>query len=157
MRILTEALVEKAIELARPTALAILGEKGTTWGPKWVSGCVKGPGLSREVAFDIGEVSERWEPEWGVRVRFIDIARSKLRVVEREGTPTSVLIATEPWRLEEGEYLYEGGVTRNGICVAVSGAEGRADEAIAEVVVSVIVMLAFMDVSERVKENRWQI
>ncbi len=157
MRILTKDLVKKAIELARPSALAILNEAGTTWGPKWVSGCVKGPGLSTEVTFDFGEVSDRWEPEWGVQVKFIDIARTKMRVLEREGIPTSVLIATEPWRLEQGEYLYEGGVTRNGISVAVSGAEGRADEAIAEMVLSAIVMLAFMDVNDRVRQNRMQI
>ena len=157
MRILTNEMVDKAIALAKPSALAILNEKGTTWGPKWVSGCVKGPGLSSEVAFDFGEISDRWQPEWGNRVNFSDVARSKLRVVEREGIPTSVLIATKPWQLEEGEYLYEGGVVRNGICVAVSGAEGRADEAIAEIVLSAIVMLAFMDVNERVKENRMEI
>lgn len=155
MKIITEGLVKKAIELVRPAAEKILNAEDTTWGPKWVEGLIKAPGLEEELSFLFGKVTE-WNPSWGA-IFFSKIVAAKLQVVKREGVNTSILVATKPWKLEEGEYLYPGGAVRDGICVAVSGAKGRTDEAIAEMVISAIVMLAFLETEKRLKEGQEQI
>lgn len=157
MRILTEELVEKAIELVRPSAEKILKDEGTTWGPKWVEGKVKVPGLEEIIKFDFGTTLRTWDPKWGEEKYFSEIAEKKLRVADREGVNTSIVVATRPWNLKEGEYLYAGGATRNGISVAVSGAKSKTDEALAEMIISAIVMLALLEAERRLKEGEEQI
>jgi len=156
MRILTEDLVEKAIELVKPGVESILNAEGTTWGPKRIQGWVIGPGLKRPISFMIGSL-EDWKKEWGEIMNFHPIALSKLAVSAREGLPTSVIVAEKPWLLKDEEYLYPGGTTRDGITVAVSGAKGRVDEAIAEMVLSAIRMLAFLEADRRIQEKQMQI
>jgi len=154
MRILTEELIRKAIELARPGVQNILDTEGMTWGPKWVYGWATGPGIPEDekILFSFGQVDPNWKsPDFGL------IAYEKMLTVEREKLPTSVIASTKPWLLEDDEYLYAGATTRDGISVAVSGAMGRVDEAIAEIVLSLIVMLALMDADQRIKEDRMQI
>lgn len=157
MRILTEEWVKEAIELVRPSAEKILNTVGTTWGPKWVEGRIKVSGLEEIIKFDFGTTSRTWDPKWGEEKYFGEIAEKKLRVADREGVNTSVVVATQPWNLKEGEYLYDGGATRNGITVAVSGAKSKTDEAIAEMVISAIVMLALLETGRRVEEGRERI
>jgi hypothetical protein len=157
MMILTEAMVRGAIELVRSTAEVILGAIDTTWGPRWVEGRVKVPGVEKILKFDFGTTDREWNPEWGKEKYFGEIAEAKLRVVEREGVNTRIVVATRPWKLKPGEGLYSGGAVRDGICVAVSGAKGTTDEAIAEMVISVIVMLAFLETERRLQEGRKQI
>lgn len=168
MRILTKELVEKAIELVRPVAEKILNTEGTTWGPKWVRGVVKLPGLLGPldvIGFefgdvsidDFGDVSTEWNPDWGERKNFREIAETKLETAIREDMNTSFVVATRPWQLLPGEYLYAGGATRNGISVAVSGAKGVTDEALAEMVISAIIMLALLETEKRLKEGKEQI
>lgn len=156
--LLTKELIEEAVKLVSPAALAILDAKGTTWGPKWVEGYVSSDGLSERLGFVIGEYSgSPWPKEWGGRKNFLDIALAKLLVVEREKLSTSVIVATRPWLLRDGEYLYAGGVARDGIYVAVSGAKSYVDEALAEMVLSAIIMLAHLKCDKMKQEGKNQI
>ncbi len=156
MRILTEELVKRAIALTAPGAEAILNTTGTTWGLRWVAGFVMGPGLAEPIWFEFGE-DERWNPEWGKPINFTEVARAKLNASRREGLPTSVIAATKPWLLRRREFLYPGGTTRDGITVAVSGAKGRTDEALAEILLSTIIMLAMLEVDRRVEKKQMEI
>lgn len=157
MRILTEELVRRAINIVEPTALEILSRPSTIWGPTWVEGRVRAPGLEKIIKFNFEAIPGPWKPEWGEEKDFGEIAEKKLHVAEREGVNTSVVVATRPWKLEKGEYLYAGGATRHGISVAVSGAKSQTDEAIAEMVISAIVMLALLETERRLKEGQEQI
>ncbi|KKQ46293.1 MAG: hypothetical protein US63_C0003G0006 [Candidatus Moranbacteria bacterium GW2011_GWC2_37_8] len=159
-RIIDEALVREAIKLAQPTVAAILAHNGATWGPKWVTGRVMAPGLETdkfEFEFSSDGPKEEWNSGWGDPLRFYDVAEKKLAVAEREKTSTSVVVATRAWCLEEGEYLFPGGVHRDGISVSASGAKGRADEAIAEVVLSLIIMLANLKTDLRIEYKQTKI
>jgi len=162
MRILTKELVKEAIELVRPAANKILETEGLTWGPKYVEGIVRITGLGEIIAFDFGDTTPKynkkaWDPKWGEQKNFALIARAKLSVVVREGMNTSLVVATRPWKLEPGEYLYAGGATRDGISVAISGAKGWVDEALAEMVISAISMLAHLETDKRLEEGKKQI
>ncbi len=156
MRILTEELIEKAVNFVRHTAESILFIPGTTWGPNWVKGRIKAPGLKKIIEFHFG-VHGIWRSTWGREKDFGEIAEKKLDVLRREGVNTSVVVATKPWQLKEGEYLYAGGAVRDGICVAVSGAKSQTDEAIAEMIISTVVMLAQLETERRLKEGEEQI
>ena len=156
MKILTKRMVDRAIEMVVPSVEKILEEEGTTWGPKWVAIMVN---IASEETinphyYQIGEVFTIWQKGWGKEKSFSQIALAKLIAAEREGTNTSILVATQPWKLRKGEYLYPGGVTRDGISIGVSGAKGIADEAIAEMIVSAIVMLAKLETERRIEEKR---
>ena len=149
MRILTEMMVTKAIEMVRPAAETILSTAGTTWGPRWVEGWVAERDLTKRISFNFGTSSRDWNPKWGDLKDFSKIASAKLDVVWREGMSTRLVVAIQPWTLRPSEYLYSGGVIRGSICVAVSGANGATDEAIAEIVLSSIIMLAQLEADER--------
>lgn len=154
--IITEELVKGAIRLVNPSALAILAAEGTTWGPRRVEGFLVAPGLRDPVMFSFGE-REEWKPEWGPQRSFWPIAERKLAVALREGVPTSVVVATRPWVLKLDEYLYAGGTVRHGIGVAVSGAKGRVDETLAEMVLDAVVMLAMLDADRRMEIKKMRI
>ncbi len=157
MRILTAEIVNGAIEMVRPCVEKILKEEGTTWGPTWVAIVVNIPSEERNYYhFTIGR-RIAWQKEWGKEKTFSKIALAKQTAAKREGVATSILIITRPWNLERGEYLYPGGVTRNGITVGVSGAKGIVDEAIAEMIVSAIVMLAKLETERRMEEKENEI
>ena len=143
-------MIGRAIELARPSANAILAAKGTTWGPMYVQGYVFVPGLEDDpVPFTLGdqEASKRGR-------QFFEIAREKLEVCRRVGFDSGLVVNQMPWLLNPGEYLYPGGVNFYGICVAASGAEGSADEAISFVIAACLAMLAKLDVELRKAEDR---
>ncbi len=156
MRILTGKLVDRAIALTAPGAEVILNTHGTTWALKWVAGFVMGPGLSEPIWFEFGEDGP-WNSDWGKPIDFTEIARAKLNASRREGLPTSVMAATKPWLLQRNEFLYPGGTTRDGITVAISGAKGRTDEALAEILLSTIIMLAMLEVDRRVEGKQMEI
>jgi hypothetical protein len=145
--IITEELIKEAIDLVSPSAEAIFAAEGTGWGPKWVDGFVAAPGLG-DIPFRFGEATE-WNPVWGDQPDFPAIAAQKLRLAKRLGEDTSRIVAVRPWQLEPGEYLYEGGVSRFGISAATSGAKGRTDEALADILVSTIIMLAHLETDRR--------
>ena len=160
MRILTQEMIAKAIELVRPSAEKILNTEGTTWGPRCVAGwiAIRDPQiLLNSFTFGTTKDTQDWKPEWGEYKDFVRIADSKLQVVLREGMSTRLVIATQPWKLKAGEYLYPGGVIRGDICVAASGAKGSTDEAIAEMVLSVIIMLAQLETSKRIETKNSRI
>lgn len=154
--ILTKELVRRAIRLVEPAAEEILSASDMIWGPDWVDGRVKIPGLEGIISFYFGSAMG-WRETWGEEKDFGEIAERKLRVVEREGVNTSIVVATKPWQLKKGEYLYAGGAVRDGICVAVSGAKSQVDEAIAEMVISAIIMLALLETERRLEEGEKQI
>jgi hypothetical protein len=161
MRILTAELIRKALELVRPSVEKILNTEGTTWGPKWVEVVVRASDqdslTSVPVLYTRFGKAIFWQSEWGEKKDFNKIALSKLYVAKREGVNTSIVIATQPWKLKKGEYLYPGGATRDGISVGVSGAKGVTDEAIAEIVISAIIMLAQLETGQRLKEGKAEI
>jgi len=159
-RIITPELVARAIELVRPAVQEILCDSQAVWGPRWVDGWVDAPGLEKAYRFGFQAMRSRsrvWNRKWGKKMDFVSVADKKLSVVKRLGVNTSAVAKLMPWLLQEGEYLYAGGAWRDGICVAVSGAKSAADEAIAEMVASAIVMLCLLDAEKRLKENKAQI
>ena len=155
--IITNDLIKTALSLIELTAREILLSEGTTWGPRWVEGFISAPGVSGAIPFKFGKVTE-WNNEWGKR-RFTssEIALKKLNLAERFGDDTSSIIEACPWVLEEGEFLYAGGISRFGINVGVSGAKGRVDEAIANLLVDCIIMLAHLETDARIARHEMQI
>lgn len=146
--IIDERMVVRATHLVAPTASAILATSGTTWGPRWVDGVVRVPGLE-DFHFVLGTKTD-WNPEWGEGPDFVPFAQAKLEAAYRLGHDTGAIVALCPWQLESGENLYPGGVSRLGIVCATSGAKGWVDEALANMVVSAIVMLAHLETDRRV-------
>ncbi len=142
-------MVRHAVELARPSAEAMLNTIGTTSGHKFVDGYVRAPGLVKDITFTFGDVKGD--------ERFFDFAMQKLEASYRTGVPTSVLVAQAPWLLLEGENLYPGGVTENDVAVGVSGAKGITDESIAWIVLKCVVMLADFEVERRIKAEEMKI
>ncbi|KKQ76581.1 MAG: hypothetical protein US98_C0032G0008 [Parcubacteria group bacterium GW2011_GWC1_38_6] len=156
--IITKKLINEAIELAKPIVQAFLTAEGFTWGPKYVIGFVSTPWTGL-IPFDFvapGETKE-WNPVWGEEKDFANIAMKKLELTLRIGKNTSVVTADTPWLIRDGEYLYPGGVTQEGISVAISGAKGRTDEALAEILISIIIMLANLEADGRKKAGEMQI
>ncbi len=156
--ILTRELVGMAIDIVQPTIIEILKTNGLIWGPRWVAIRVKVPGFDKIICSEISVVSDkRWRSEWGEEKNFGEIAEKKCVVAGREGLNTSVIVATKPWLLKEGEYLYSGGAVRDGISVGISGALGIVDETIAMMIIDAIVMLTQVEAEKRIKEGKKQI
>lgn len=152
--ILTEKLVLAAIELARPSAEAILAHSGATWGPKYVMGCVSCPEVSGGIiTFRYGMLPDEWDPKWGPEKTaedFLNFAEPKRQLAVRGNGPTSQIIHDAPWLLEAGNSLWAGGTACPGISVGVSGATGEADELIAELVLTMVIGLARMEAARRI-------
>ena len=153
--IITEELIRQAVDLVAPSAEAILAAEGTGKGPKWVDGFVSAPELG-DIPIRFGEATE-WNPAWGDQPNFPAIAAQKLKLAKRLGEDTSRIVAVRPWQLEPGEYLYEGGVSRFGISAAISGAMGHTDEALADILVSTIIMLAHLETDRRIAAHHQKI
>ena len=156
--ILTERLVMQAIELARPSALAILQHPGTTWGPKYVMGSVSCPIVEGGiVSFRFGDVPEEWDTSWGdefAEADFFEFAERKRMLAERGGGPTSQIVVDMPWLLRPGDNLYPGGTAYGGLSCGVSGATGEADELIAKLVLSMVIGLTRMEAKHRVDTDQ---
>lgn len=146
--LIDKVLVYEALEMARPTAEAIIHTPGANWGPTWVEVRIMAPGLKEPLKFLFGRKTD-WNHEWGLIKDFNAIADRKLTVVERERASTSVIVFAAPWLLEDGELLYSGGAHRDGISVACSGIKGRADEKISEIIISCIKLLALLEADRR--------
>lgn len=157
-RIITPELITRALEMVMPATKEILNDPRAIWGPRWVNGEIDAPGLEKPYTFGFQVTeSRKWNNEWGNKVDFAEIAHKKLAVVKRLGLSTGAVAKLMPWLLMEGEYLYAGGAWRDGICVAVSGAKSATDEAIAEMIISAIVMLSLLDAEKRLAEGKTQI
>ena len=150
--IITLDLVEKACNLTEVAALAILNYPGATWGPKWVAGQFFAPGLSDSYDFEFGISPNReWNNNWGEFTRFTRIAVKNLTLIMREKASSSVIVATRPWLLRQGEFLYVGGAYEDGMAAAASGAEGWANEAISRHLIINVRMLAFLETDNRIQ------
>jgi hypothetical protein len=151
--IITEELVKKAIELARPMVEGLMNEGIGVWGPKHVAVSITYPGLDGILEFFLG-YTFLWDPKWGEEVDFMEIARQKMKVCQRTGMPSDVVVTREPWLLEEGDFLYQGGtaVRPGGLAVGVSGAYPQVDEGISNIIYDLIVMLCRLKVRE-LQEN----
>lgn len=154
--IITQSMIDWAIVLVKPAAEDILRAAGMTWGPRWVDGVVSAPGLE-DLKFRFGIKPSEWDPEWGAERDFSEVAMHKLGLAKRLRMNTSVAITLYPWLLEEGDYLYPGGVYRDGIACGISGAKGRVDESLSEMLVSVIIMLAQLETDARKEHKQMQI
>lgn len=148
-RILTEELVRRAINLATPSINAVLAEKDTVWGPRWVAVAVSGAGLEQPITAIVGQV-EQWKAAWGEQKDFREIALAKTSLAERTGMATQVVVYRHPWLLEEGDFLFQGGIATEpgGLTVTASGAYGETDEGISELVKALIVMLCRLRVKQ---------
>lgn len=154
--IITEELVQEAIRLVTPTAKEILNGPGTTWGPRWVDGYITASGLDAPIPFTLGNKTA-WDPAWGEERNFDRIAWKKLRVAERLGQKTSIVVAVSPWLLLDGEFMYPGGDSRYGISSSASGGKGRADECLASLLIEIVIMLANLEADKRKEAKEMQI
>ena len=156
--IINESMVQTAVHLTAAAAKKLSNSKtvGAAWGPRWVDVFVNAPGLKERLQFHFGEKTE-WNPEWGKQMDFEFVASKKQQLSEREKMNTSEIAALKPWLIQDGEYLYPGGVYDSGISVGVSGAKGWADEAIGKILVAYIIMFAMLETDTRKTEKRMQI
>ena len=151
--IITKDLIDQAYKLTGPLAKAVIADPAANWGPRWVRVKVGVPGLVESFFFKFGKETG-WDPKWGEKIDFKDIAIAKFRLVERERKNASEIVLLKPWLVHKGEYLYAGGAHRDGITVAVSGLHSWADEAISEIFISIIVMLARLKADNLVKQGK---
>jgi hypothetical protein len=136
--ILTEELVNKALNAAVPTIETLLQDDLCVWGPRYVAVWVSGPDV--DVIRYIPEKVPDWDPAWGPQIIFSEIARAKLEVADRTGMSTADTLR-HPWVLQPGDTLYEGAVVSlGGLSVAISGAKGQADDGIARLILAIIEM-----------------
>ncbi len=152
--ILTGKMIKKAINLAKPSIFAILNDPKSVWRPKYVAINIAAPGLMTRYKTDIDAETKSWDPEWPKKKQFALIAEKKTDLSEREQASTREIIAMTPWLVQKGEYLYPGGVYCEDIIVSVSGAKGDTDEAIANIILAMIVFLSYQETTLRKEENR---
>ena len=157
MRIITREMIERALLLAKPTIEWVLRQPDAIWGPTWVVGYIRAPGLRSDVPFIFGEVPNEWNLAWGKKRDFTTVARAKLKLADRRKQDTSITVANCPWLLEEGEFLYPGGSTYLDISVGTSGAMGWADEAISNIIMCLIIMLAHLETDRRIAAHEMKI
>ncbi|OGM19906.1 hypothetical protein A2955_04445 [Candidatus Woesebacteria bacterium RIFCSPLOWO2_01_FULL_37_19] len=147
--LLTEELVREAINLALPSVRELTAKH--TWGPKGVAIVVDAKGLSAPFVFVMDELGPRgtWTNRKDEFIDFLQVARMKAQLARRYGSTTSSIIANHPWSLEEGEYLYPGGVAEDtDLGVGASGAYGDTDEACAWVIWNTILLVCKRKIAE---------
>ncbi|MEW5805284.1 MAG: hypothetical protein AB1721_00940 [Patescibacteria group bacterium] len=154
MAVLTTALIFTAVELVKPTAIKIIKLPEAHWGPTWIKGWISTPN-KEEFSFSFGK-EQKWDPSWGELVDFNLIAKRKMELARRLKMDTKVA-AAYPWLLEPGDYLYPGGVYRQGIAVGCSGIVGHADEGLAALVADTIIMLAQLKTGQLIAADRMRI
>lgn len=147
--LLTEELVREAIQLALPSVREVVAKH--TWGPLGVAIVIDAKGLEKPFLFAMDELGprENWKNRKGEFSDFLEIARLKAQLAKRYGSPTSSIVASHPWSLEEGEFFYAGGVAEDtDLAVGASGAFGDTDEACAWIVFSIIQLLCKRKIAE---------
>lgn len=137
---ITEGMIRRAIKLIAPTAESILFSDEFSL-PSYVRGFVAAPNLvnpgPQKIPFSLGGV-----PKSGSQDNFAETALQNLELAIRiEGSPGKI-IREVPWVFTPEERLCAGAVYRDGIVVAISGAKEQVNEALAEMLISAIVMLA---------------
>jgi len=154
--VITESMIGRAFEIAKPAIEAILDAPEAVWGPRWVELKVMAPGLETPGRHIFGSKTE-WNPEWGEKLDFEKVMEYKFTTARREKQNSSVTASIKPWLLYEGEYLYAGAAYRDGITASASGARGWADEAMSEILIDIIIMLAHLEVDGRVSRHEMRI
>jgi hypothetical protein len=134
--ILTQGLVEQAIDLLRPTIREILENKDFIWGPKWVE--IVFSGLAGVYVEGTIGYKVQWDPEWGEEKDFLAVAGSKHDLSHREKMSGSEIVLLQPWRLQCGDWIYSGSVYSEGFTCGVSGAKGEVDEMIAHLIIETV-------------------
>lgn len=151
MSLLTQDLIERAIQLALPSVRQICAEY--YWGPKGVAIAVAGKGIDDppvvfvmpELLGPDGSIDEKWK-----RGRdFRDVAKSKMYMSLREGRPSWEVVNLTPWSLEHDEFLYQGGVAKDSnLAVGCSGSFGQVDEACAWIVYNCVALLCSLEIKK---------
>ncbi len=162
-RLLTRNMCARAIEMIRPVAELILKGEDMTWGPNYGYGEISGPGI-KALPFHFGDIGQKWdEIKWGAEINFYTIAQSKRKLAARESLKTTAIVRTSeivntrPQILERDEFLYAGGVACGEISIGFSGALGRVDEGIAEMVLIALLMLLHVKAEGKLKAGESQI
>lgn len=149
-QIISEAMIQHALILAKPSVQATLNSTFAIWGPKFVNGYIIIPGILPWIDFTFGEKGDYPDEFW-------EVARKKAEVSHREGISTREVVALKPWLLEKEEWMYPGAIHHDGITVSASGAKGAADEAISESIYIFIRMAAYLERDRRIEINQMQI
>ena len=146
-------MMDKAIRLAEPIAVAILEIPGVTWGPKWVTGLILFWG--ELVPFSLGEdPSVKWNDEWGSPLGDILITKERLSLIAR--SRMTRVIAERNDSLfpdcrgcaDEWESLFSGSAHCTGTDVVCIGAKGAACTAIAEIILVNIKLLTILEADQ---------
>ena len=148
MALLDVNVVKEAVRLSLPTIRETL--KAHTWGPKGVVIVVDAKELSEPFIHVMDELGpeEAWV-KWGDNTNFRQIALNKAAIARRHGTTSWHVVSQTPWKLEEGDFLYRGGVAEDtDMAVGISGTYGELDEALAWGVWNLIVGFCHLQVSE---------
>jgi hypothetical protein len=137
------ALAEEAVRLARPSIEAALARPGVS-GEQALHLVVLDPAAAPgRVRFPDAILHEEsiGDPEtWGADYR--GFARAKAELSWRAGCDTHVIQEFRPHLLRPGDSLLWGGVWRNGLVVASSGAHPWFDESFANAVAGFLLALA---------------
>lgn len=129
--ILTRKLVEQAINIVRPSIVALLGSE-LTHGRRNLHLVV---GLSTSGSTLLEESfgnKDEWEHPYA------PIAIAKAGLCARTGMVARNVQKDAPWLYELGDTRYVGGVIENGLVVAASGLQDHFDEMISWMVLSAI-------------------
>jgi hypothetical protein len=141
--LLDRRAAEEAMALARPSIEAVLARPGAS-GERVLHVVVMNPQLTPTAApFEravLYEASIGNPATWGADYRAF--ARAKAQLAWRLGRDTHAVQEQMPYLLRRGDTLLWGGVTREGITVACSGAHPWFDEACAGIVVSLLAAIA---------------
>ena len=135
-KILTQELVNKAVELLRPAVEKILEDKDCIWGPAWVELVFSGHNCV--FAFTKFGNKTEWNDEWGEEKNFYALATAKHDLSRREGMSSSQIVLLKPWLLERGDWLYSGSSCSDDLVCGVSGAKGEIDEMIADLLITTV-------------------
>jgi hypothetical protein len=147
--------VLRAVNLAESAVYALFDDPEFVWGPKLVAVAVDGPGLEKPVVVWVGNQDQPWQEDWGPQEQFRGIALWKVAAALDAGMPTAMLVHNHPLLLEDGDFLYEGGVCdlSKQIGVAASGIKGRGDEAVAKIVLAIMEALAHLQVASMKEQD----
>jgi hypothetical protein len=137
--LLTEKMVEEAIEIIKPTINGLFTNNKAVWGPTWVEIFISIPTIDKPIHVTVGNKTE-WNPSWKKK-DLMDIARKKMEASKRTKKDTRSLLSRSPYLFKEGEYLYMGGIYHDEISVGTSGLNGIFDELVSNLVIDTILSL----------------
>ncbi len=140
--LLDKTAAEEAVRLALPAIEAALQRPGVS-GERVLHLVILDPHANRNLPFEQAVLHEHsvGDPaSWGADYR--SFARAKAELAWRRGCDTHVLQELRPHLLRTGDTLLWGGVCRDGLTVAASGAHPWFDEAFANAVAGFLLAIA---------------